>query len=707
MCPDPAQPLVLAAGSGNGKLALVNFASDGKIMKEFVPKCSRACNAVAWSPAQPALVAVGLNKLRQDCSTLVWDINSCSGAEAEAVSNTSLARRHESSSTPLYNLGNCEGAASLCWSPDSYGQTLLVGTTYKWMRVYDLRTGGTSPTKAAIAHSKQVCGMCLDPLDGRRVATFSEDGFVKVWDMRMINSTKTTPVSIVNAGPSKIRQISWCPTRAGVLTTHCEGSPNIVMWNLSSNNPTQVHDSDEAATVQPWQEHAEPCGEPYVSFDWHPSIENRMLMLTGTDQLQDTLLRRPMALSWAADGSLAYSCERSLNCLGPPAGDIVVEMLRLARMGYGVDTKRNLDMMAGNTTMEELWRWIARIQMRVQSGDANAWNGVMEVLAGQEAESADENTKVLTSSQRSRAMSLCSAHFESAEATRLWVDELLQESQIERAAMVSLFHLDLDTALRCLQHQEQKDYAVVAMALSGYPQASRSSEPSKLWFDTCSHLAARLEHPCLRAMFAFLTSNEPQYREVLKETQLPLEDRITFACCFLPYEQLLEYISDLSGSLIQAGDLGGLQVTGVAPDGPGIELLRHYVDRTCDIQTAAMVSAMAAQSDQHYKKWITLYRDFMDQWQLWHQRAKLDIALAALGPSKQVQPQIYAKCYFCSSSLTQAMNGPTSMPSMGKMAEISMRLMCCPNCGKPLPKCAVCCLPLTCLLYTSPSPRDS
>jgi hypothetical protein len=46
--PDPVHPLLVAAGLGTGVLTLANFASDGKVVREFVPKTVRSCNAITW-----------------------------------------------------------------------------------------------------------------------------------------------------------------------------------------------------------------------------------------------------------------------------------------------------------------------------------------------------------------------------------------------------------------------------------------------------------------------------------------------------------------------------------------------------------------------------------------------------------------------------------------------------------------------------------
>lgn len=67
---------------------------------------------------------------------------------------------------------------------------LAAGTHVKWLRIYDLR-GDINAPRSVVAHQKAVNGVCFDHFDYNRMATFSEDGIVKVWDIRKL----TEPVS--------------------------------------------------------------------------------------------------------------------------------------------------------------------------------------------------------------------------------------------------------------------------------------------------------------------------------------------------------------------------------------------------------------------------------------------------------------------------------------------------------------------------------
>jgi hypothetical protein len=90
--PDACEPNLLGVGLHSGKLLLTKFNSwdtggditvanrgtltGDTVQKEFMPKISRPCNAVSWNPVNTNQVAVGLDKVRSDCSTLIWDVNS-------------------------------------------------------------------------------------------------------------------------------------------------------------------------------------------------------------------------------------------------------------------------------------------------------------------------------------------------------------------------------------------------------------------------------------------------------------------------------------------------------------------------------------------------------------------------------------------------------------------------------------------------------
>jgi len=64
----------VAVGLVSGRIVLTSFLKPDNV-KEFIPpRHSRACNVVAWNPVLTHLISCGYDKVREDCSALVWDI---------------------------------------------------------------------------------------------------------------------------------------------------------------------------------------------------------------------------------------------------------------------------------------------------------------------------------------------------------------------------------------------------------------------------------------------------------------------------------------------------------------------------------------------------------------------------------------------------------------------------------------------------------
>ena len=99
-------------------------------------------------------------------------------------------------------LGQSEATQALSWLP-SMPTCIAVGTGVKWLRIYDLRRmlyiyhlpvkfivlwvleDITAP-KSVIAHSRSINGVSFDPFNDGRLLTFSEDGIIKLWDIRKL-----------------------------------------------------------------------------------------------------------------------------------------------------------------------------------------------------------------------------------------------------------------------------------------------------------------------------------------------------------------------------------------------------------------------------------------------------------------------------------------------------------------------------------------
>ena len=187
--------------------------------------------------------------------------------------------------------------------------TLVVGTGLKYLRIYDMRLAGVAAGDdsgggagaggglgvtvgddiagslaplSVPAHAKAVCGVAVEPHDGRLVATFSDSAGddVKIWDLRRLDPGSPKPVvtirphapspappssgrdesrsRIVSAGadtgprhrapsasatasrPSAVVACVWSSRVRGSLATGCEGDGTVALWDASVGHATPL-----------------------------------------------------------------------------------------------------------------------------------------------------------------------------------------------------------------------------------------------------------------------------------------------------------------------------------------------------------------------------------------------------------------------------------------------------------------------------------
>jgi hypothetical protein len=286
------------------------------------------------------------------------------------------------------------------------------------------------------------------------------------------------------------------------------------------------------------------------------------------------------------------------------------------------------------------------------------------------------------------------------------------------------------------------------MCIAGFGVGSSSS----VWESACSNLLRRndlsethaktSQKAYLRGLCQFLLNigHKDSLDQVLKNSFLSLSDRVAFACRFLDPKSLKEYLVQCIESCQSTGDVEGLVVTGLSRE--GIKILQSYVDRNADVQTAALVvSRVVLPSDWVVERkicleWVEAYRGLLNTFQMWQSRAMFDVdraehlrrikakgadAVIAVGtkpgnfpgrrsqiPSNRRQggrtpdpdvvasipAQLDVRCNYCSSPLGLRRNEGGTNQWLSKMKSV---LSCCPQCRKPLPRCAICLLSMGCL----------
>lgn len=179
--------------------------------------------------------------------------------------------------------------------------------------------------------------------------------------------------------------------------------------------------------------------------------------------------------------------------------------------------------------------------------------------------------------------------------------------------------------------------------------------------DRCQHLIVRLQDPYFRAMLTHLALGD--WPEVLEEESLPLRERLAIAFQFLDDKSLSSYLRRTAAHLRSQGDIGGIIITGLMR--PGMDILQSYVDRTGDVQTAAILSAYVSPAkfpDFRVERWLEAYRDLLDGFKLFHHRVSFDIERGHIiqdavqngdvAPFEWTPRQILIRCNYCNKSIS-------------------------------------------------------
>ncbi|GAA6043670.1 hypothetical protein JCM8097_008599 [Rhodosporidiobolus ruineniae] len=239
---------------------------------------SRPCNVVAFSPTQPGLLAVGLEKGRGE-SLLVYDISrsvdpsassSALGSGAPFPTRTfSLSREHSGGSRgrahspatpsalepiPLLSFGSSEAVTSCAFlsSPSSSASSgpssgasnssalLAAAMANKWLRVYDLRA---PPQTVTTWGTRAVYGVAANPFNGQQFTSHGDDGIVRLWDLRvpldpLLSFSETDAGSVparkprANVVAKPLAETAWSPDRRGVFTTLEKDGQALRVWQL-------------------------------------------------------------------------------------------------------------------------------------------------------------------------------------------------------------------------------------------------------------------------------------------------------------------------------------------------------------------------------------------------------------------------------------------------------------------------------------------
>ncbi|KAJ3221600.1 hypothetical protein HK099_003360 [Clydaea vesicula] len=330
-------------------------------------------------------------------------------------------------------------------------------------------------------------------------------------------------------------------------------------------------------------------------------------------------------------------------------------------------------------------------------------------------------------SLRELGLQMCGLSFANEAENKSSNEETLEQAitrmesvkQYEKAAGMALFFgEDLNRAIQTLNDSKVERLKLVATVLAGFNAVMTSTDDITLWKSLCKSLSLELKDPYLRSIFTLLSS-DGDWKVVLSDEQLSVPDKIGIALRFLDDKELLSYVEKLMEKLVKQGNLEGLLLTGFFST-KCLDLFDNFLERTSDIQTVGVLlgltSPLVFLQDDRIDEWITI--SLLDRWQLYHIRAKFDIARRQIfeqtlkaanvsnssysnqGLLHHIPPSISVKCNFCGSSITESKKSlSTSGIGLGSIVGLNTggisgkhKITSCPNCRKPLPRCSLCLL---------------
>ncbi|KAG0245518.1 hypothetical protein BGX31_007311 [Mortierella sp. GBA43] len=304
----------------------VSIAQNQRTYPQFSARHTRACNAVAFSKGSPNLLAVGLDKVRNDYCLMVWDIEQAMARGVESnhtpsgsiaasnrsvtgsiqtssrlgrttefaesyfdnrlsmnplslAENTSTTRALSASSfdhpadKPLCQYGSSEVITSCAWFTHD-PKVLAAGMGMKYIRVYDTREDQNSPSSMVIS-TKAVHGLCMDPFHDDRMASCTDDGNISIWDIRKASQ----PILSFDTGPQKapLIRIQFNPKRS-----------------------------------------AKPSSKPLQSFAWIPTIVSNstsgLISINKEPLIETTILKETSQVAWEPKGALVVADGNAISC---------------------------------------------------------------------------------------------------------------------------------------------------------------------------------------------------------------------------------------------------------------------------------------------------------------------------------------------------------------------------------------------------------
>lgn len=424
-------------------------------------------------------------------------------------------------------------------------------------------------------------------------------------------------------------------------------------------------------------------------------------------------------------------------------------MLDRIRRGYIFNCRRNLLVLQDDPWLQDVWTWVEGAEEAVANGGMvsghldlaymgvhGIWNNdlgsqwqsrlvdpyYMEIPDDQQWVRAleDLNTRsgrgffgqkesVKTSRPHHRLMCLAICGWgKSDDELEDDLKKLEAKGLHSKAAAWALFEKRGARAVQALQ-RGGKNLLFMGLAL-GLTLKTGQALTKEDWDYSTSDLSDIKDDPYLRAIYTVISTGD--MKSICNETSLPLRDRVGVALHNLDDTELPNWLNRQTAEAIQAGDIEGLVLTGISDQ--FVSLLTRYIERFSDYQTATLLIHFAAPlyiNDFRVDQWRADYQDLHNKNRLFVQRCHYDVGSTKLSRNREgisvIKPkprQVTLRCTHCDTAFANDLDNTAMAPSKtssGLNAERnalhSSKVhsgICCPKCGKHLPRCGICLLTL-------------
>ncbi|CAF0718217.1 unnamed protein product [Brachionus calyciflorus] len=618
---------------------------------------SKKCNQMEWNPIKTTLLGLGFNKFESQNSICIWDLGYQSNA-------------------PLYQLDEYDTCYSFAWNPQS--SEVLFASSENRLSLFDLRIGlkPIESLKTEFIHE-----FSIDQKNSYIAASHDGNNKIALWDLRKVRDSKK-PIDFIDES-KQIKKIQFCPSRSNRLAVLTENANYVKVYRLDEKNEILTKEQIQYQTN---------C--KFVSginaFSWHSKDWNK-LMTGFTDSLntlslKDFIIAEYSHIGVSADERLNVAfndkmCSFSISSINPEI-EIGEKIKQRALKSYGIhDFLSNINLISNDKSEQEikyLWQWLhTSSKLHEQNQDIyEKFSGIKSILF---TVSPDVSNQDFNEVKKELILKLCEWY----NWTEI-VSKLETEGEFERAACIAVFNNGIDRASEILKNASIKKNSNEYLALTLPLIYNRSTLNNK---NESSKILSKLSNPYIKALFAYkmdLDYNENE--KIYNDSNILLPDRVCIAMNMLKNE-FGSHIKTLTNSSIKEGSLYGILLTGLTAD--CIDLFQYYINRTSDVQTSvtAIINSICPKilSNKFVDGWIKSYRNLLDSWMLWEQRAQFDVKL-----SRPQAATVYIRCASCGSNLStkkkHRIQGLENNANNG---------IACQSCQKPSLRCSVCSLYMT------------